>query len=160
MSPLMVTYHRLPAGTVVWVSGEVDATNSAQLEIFLAGVHPRSQEPLLLELSGLSFLDGSGLAVLLRARNRLQVAGGDLHVISPHTRVLRLLEITRLGPVMNLHPDLPCALQAVSPHTAATDFTAGPTCGLVADLTPAQLAAQNSPAAAVDVGVVLPPALT
>ncbi len=122
-----MAFRRLPAATVVWVSGEVDVTNSAQLGTFLADVHPRPQEPLLLELSGLSFLDCSGLCVLIDARDQVQAAGGGVHVVSPHPRVLRLLEITGLGRVVSLHPDLPRALQAVNPHTAATatDVTAG-----------------------------------
>lgn len=116
----MMTHRRLSAGTVVWVRGEVDTTNSDQLESFLAGVHPRPEEPLLLELSGLCFLDSSGLAVLIRARNQLLAAGGDLHLISPHSRVMRVLEVTGLAAFISVHPDLPHALAAIAFEEGST----------------------------------------
>ncbi|MDP9841708.1 STAS domain-containing protein [Streptosporangium lutulentum] len=94
MTPLSLTSQYLPGGTVVWVTGEVDATNSARLLTSLDQAHPRPQEPLLLDLSALTFLDCSGLATLLHTRARLAAAEGRLSLAAPHERVRRLLELT------------------------------------------------------------------
>jgi anti-anti-sigma factor len=112
VTPLSLTCQYLPGGTVVWVTGEVDATNSARLLASLDQVHPRPQEPLLLVLSALTFLDCSGLVTLLDTHARLVAAGGRLHLAAPHERVRRLLELTGHAGLFEVHHTLDEAVAA------------------------------------------------
>lgn len=55
-----------------------------------------------LEMSGLSFMDSSGIAVILRAKKRLLETGGELIVLDPSplsARVLAASGVDRLVPV-------------------------------------------------------------
>nr|MDQ3643802.1 STAS domain-containing protein [Actinomycetota bacterium] len=50
-------------------------------------------------LSGLAFIDSSGLSVLATGLNRLRAAGGDLALRSPSPATMKALEITGLTSV-------------------------------------------------------------
>jgi anti-sigma B factor antagonist len=116
---LSLTCQYLPGGTVAWVAGEVDATNSARLLTSLDQAHPRPQEPLLLDLSALTFLDSSGLVTLLHIRARLAAADGRLHLVAPHERVRRLLDLTGLAGLFEMHHTLDEAVAAAGLQTTA-----------------------------------------
>lgn len=84
-------------GPAVTVSGELDPHTAAQLqealnEVLAAGGVTR----VVLDLSGIRFIDSSGLRVLLAANESLMRAGGQLTLRAPSAAVMRLLEITDL----------------------------------------------------------------
>jgi anti-sigma B factor antagonist len=124
VTPLSLTCQYLPGGTVLWVAGEVDATNSARLLASLDQAHPHAQEPLLLDLSALTFLDSSGLVTLLRTRTRLAAADGQLHLAAPHERVRRLLELTGLAGRFEVHHTLDEAVTAAGLQAKAWSASA------------------------------------
>ena len=119
MTPLSLTSQYLPGGTVIQVVGEVDATNSARLLAFLDQAHPRPQEPLFLDLSALTFVDCSGLMTLLDTRVRLAAAKGRLHLAAPHKRVRRLLDLTGLAGLFEMHHTLDEAVAAAGLRATA-----------------------------------------
>jgi anti-sigma B factor antagonist len=114
-----LTCQYLPGGTVARVAGEVDTTNSARLSASLDQAHPRPQEPLLLDLSALTFLDSSGLRTLLDTRARLAAAEGRLHLVAPHERVRRLLDLTGLAGSFEVHHTLDEAVTAAGLRATA-----------------------------------------
>ncbi|MGI5283867.1 STAS domain-containing protein [Nonomuraea polychroma] len=110
MTPLSVEGRRLNAGVLIIVAGEVDATNAEYLKSRIDGLH-RPGQALVLDLSGLAFLDSSGLAVLIGAAERAH--GAVLHLAGPHSRVRRLLEITGAWQAMTVHESVEQAIAAV-----------------------------------------------
>ena len=79
---------RVKEGRVV-VSGEIDGYSAPALAEVLREFG-RSQDQIRLDLSGVTFIDSSGLHALLRLRDALPV----LHVVVVSARVARLLEMT------------------------------------------------------------------
>ncbi len=82
------------------LEGELDHHRAqemlGELERQLELVLPRR---LTLDLGGLSFMDSSGIAVLLRARRGMEALGGELrvvHVPPQAARVLRAAGLDRL----------------------------------------------------------------
>ena len=73
--------------------GELDhhAANAAMREIdgILDRLLPRD---CALDLSGLNFMDSSGIAVILRLHKRMKLTGGRLAVIDPAPQPLRVLD--------------------------------------------------------------------
>ena len=62
-----------------------------------------------LDLSGLRFMDSSGIAVILRLRRRMQDVGGHLRVKDPPPQPLRVLDIAgvrRLVPIFVTEKEL------------------------------------------------------
>jgi len=86
---------------VVTLSGEVDADNCAAVSEGLLA-DKRIAPTLELDVSGLTFLDSSGISALLRVKSDLEADGHDLKLISPTASVRRVLEITGLLGVFGL----------------------------------------------------------
>lgn len=92
--------------TVMEVRGEIDILTamplSARLDTLTAGPCP----DLVLDLRPVTFIDGSGLRLLCRARNRVLARQGRLRLVADSDRLLRILRIALLGGVFEILPDL------------------------------------------------------
>jgi anti-anti-sigma factor len=88
-----VTSHDIEGGRVFTLSGELDVTTSQGLAERLTG---RPGSLVVLDLSGLSFMDSSGIGAIHAARRLSIKNGGTLVVCRPSPQVLRVLEITGL----------------------------------------------------------------
>lgn len=84
-----------PGCRVIAVAGEVDLAVTEQLIDALRQMADDDQ--VFVDLSGCEFLDSTGLAVLVRARNELRDEGHRLAVFAPSAQVARLLEVTGLA---------------------------------------------------------------
>lgn len=96
--------------TICRVAGEVDISTAPALhEHLLAALAGLGQE-VLLDLSGVTFMDASGLRVLVLVNRLLQERGGTLHLLAPAPVICRLLEVTGLTgqfPVYSTSPGPP-----------------------------------------------------
>jgi anti-sigma B factor antagonist len=91
-----VNVQRGIGGTVVAISGEIDISCSNWVLDELARAMRRYDPHLMLDLSGLTFLDCAGLAVLLKARRRAENHGGSLHIVAVSGHVSRMIDLTGL----------------------------------------------------------------
>lgn len=57
----------------------------------------------VLDFSGLTFMDSSGVAVLLRAKKLLDRTGAGITVLSPPEQARRVLELAGLGQMLEQH---------------------------------------------------------
>jgi anti-anti-sigma factor len=76
---------------LVRVLGELDAGTAPQLDTVLRPLEARRCE---LDLARVSFMDTSGVTLLLAHRNRAAAAGGSLWVLDLSTAVQRILDLT------------------------------------------------------------------
>jgi anti-anti-sigma factor len=84
-----------PGTRDVQVEGELDLAVAGQLdEVLSAAVEECTQ--VLVGLERCAFIDSSGIAVILRAYNRMQEDGNRLVVYAPTDQVLRVLSMTGL----------------------------------------------------------------
>jgi anti-sigma B factor antagonist len=93
------------------VAGEVDVYTASDLRervIQLAGhaVH------ILADLRPVTYLDSTGLGVLVGSLRRLRVRDGSLTLVSDTDRILRLFRVTGLDRVFVLRPSLQQAVTA------------------------------------------------
>ena len=96
MQRFKVTKQELQPGCVdVQVEGELDLAVAPELdEVLTAAV--AECDRVLVGLQGCAFIDSSGIAVILRAHNRMQEEGRRLAVYAPVDQVLRVLSMTGL----------------------------------------------------------------
>jgi anti-anti-sigma factor len=80
--------------TLVTVAGECDLHTGRQLRDMLTSEVSRGARRMILDLSGLSFMDSTGMQILLSVRTVLSVRGGTLALVSPQRVVARILELT------------------------------------------------------------------
>jgi anti-anti-sigma factor len=94
---------------VLRVSGEIDIIGAPALR---AALIPALEDVaiVVLDLSEVSFLGSSGLAVLVEAREKAQPMGRELRLVCASRIVLRALEATGLRELFVVHPDLASAL--------------------------------------------------
>jgi anti-sigma B factor antagonist len=87
---------------VVALRGELDVADAASVAAALAAVAVR-ERTVIVDLTGLEFIDSSGVAALVLARKQARRAGGDLLLAAPQDQVLRVLAVTRLAEVFSVH---------------------------------------------------------
>lgn len=80
---------------LVAVDGQIDSHTAVGLDDALAEI--AADRNVSVDLSAVSFIDSSGLRVLVRAEKRHSGGGGALTLLSPSEAVARLLEITGLA---------------------------------------------------------------
>jgi anti-sigma B factor antagonist len=96
--------------TVVAVTGEVDAHTAPALQ---AELNPLSQVPgaaLVVDLSGVDFIDSTGLGVIVTTLKHVREADGTLDVVVCTPRVLKVFALTGLDVVIPLHETRAAAL--------------------------------------------------
>lgn len=95
---------------VVTVSGEVDIASAPVLRETLLSVLAEGPHQLVIDLDQVTFLDSTGIGVLVAAFRRATEAGGSMGVVCHSKRSLRVLEITGLTKVFTFHDSVATAL--------------------------------------------------
>ncbi|HWL43974.1 MAG TPA: STAS domain-containing protein [Ilumatobacter sp.] len=100
-APLTIT--RTESG--IAVVGEIDAHTAPAVAAALAAAE---HEPLVIDLSGVEFVDSSGLRVLLEAHQTRQAAGGSLVLSQPSPAVQRVLDVSGVDEYLDVssQPDV------------------------------------------------------
>ncbi|MBS1879117.1 MAG: STAS domain-containing protein [Actinobacteria bacterium] len=97
---------------VLAVRGEIDLGTAPQLEGPLADA-VEAKEPLLIDLSECEFIDSTGIAMIVRAWQRIADGGaadGRVVICATNEQVRRVLEITGLELSIPIHASREAAL--------------------------------------------------
>ena len=92
---MALTLHICPAdgGAVVWASGDVDTNVAETFQDMMLAVMRGHRPSLLLDLSGVSFMDCAGLRALLLTQRRAGMRGGSVSLIAESPAVRRIIDI-------------------------------------------------------------------
>jgi anti-sigma B factor antagonist len=99
-----------PGTAVLAVRGELDTLTAPELEIALRELLDGSEARSVVDLSGVTFLASSGLAVLIKAAHRAEAGDRALHLVVSSRAVLRPLEVTGSDQLFTIYPALDAAL--------------------------------------------------
>jgi len=94
---------------VLPLHGEIDLHVSPQIATSLQATIARKPAQLLVDLSGVTYVDSSGLAALIDAMQRVQQYGGKFGIVGLQETVRSIFEIARLDQVFRIFPDLESA---------------------------------------------------
>ncbi|GAA2435543.1 anti-sigma factor antagonist BldG [Actinomadura vinacea] len=103
--------------TVVKISGEIDVFTSPRLRENLLDIIDNGALHLVVDLSDVTFLDSTGLGVLVGIYHRLRARDGSMSFMGVNDRVRRVFHVTQLTKIFVLHRSLE---EAVAAHEAAT----------------------------------------
>lgn len=67
---------------------------------------------LILDLSGIEFLDSAGLGLLMILYGNMKVRGGQLRLVAPGAKVLEVLKMTHTDSILPIDRNLEAALAA------------------------------------------------
>jgi anti-sigma B factor antagonist len=96
------------------VTGEVDASNVADLSQRLLAAVPNRARALVLDLSETSYIDSSGISLIFDAAARLRNRHQELRlVVTPRSFVGEVLAAVSMERSVAIDPALDAALQAV-----------------------------------------------
>ena len=84
---------------VISVTGELDLHTSPRLRDALLSHLANDARNLSVDLSGVTFIDSTGLSVLIAALRRARSVGGDVRLRAPSRQTYKVLELTKLTEV-------------------------------------------------------------
>src|SRR3954463_13909164 len=118
MELLTLTHRRLPGTTIDSGGGEIAALTARELEAWLPEVLHEGDD-LVFDLSELTFLDTSGLRILLLACERTRRLGGTPGLAALQRGPARVVEITGIAAAVPVHSTVEDALGARAGATAS-----------------------------------------
>lgn len=83
--------------TVLTIAGDVDCNRTSELSSLFA--ESGDDHSVVVDVSGVTFIDSSGLRLFLDEHRRRDERGHRLVLRSPSSAMLRLLELTKLADV-------------------------------------------------------------
>lgn len=110
---------------VVSLRGELDLSRGPDLEAVLLEAEQSDVTRILVDLGELTFIDSTGLGVLVRAAARARSNGDRLRITSPQDQVASIFRLTELDTHLPLHSRT-SALQPHTPRDAVRSPNEGP----------------------------------
>ncbi|MFL6053323.1 MAG: STAS domain-containing protein [Actinoallomurus sp.] len=106
---------RLAGHTVITIRGDLDFATTATVRDRILTIVKDATTPLIIDLSGVSFCDASGLAMLVGTGRRAALHGVTVALAAPRPVVSKLLRITSLDRAFPIHPTLASAQAGCAP---------------------------------------------
>jgi len=95
---------------VLPLEGEIDLHVSPQVSASLSSIIAQKPSQVVVDLSKVTYIDSSGLAVLIEAMQNVDNYGGKFSLCSLQDGVRPIFEIARLDQVFRIFPDESAAL--------------------------------------------------
>lgn len=113
MSRDLTLDHRTEAGAeVVTAAGEIDVYTAAELREVLVPISNTSQA-VVLDLEQVTFLDSTGLGVIIGALKRARAHDGSLVLVCTQERILAIFRLTGLTKVLPAYATTAAAIAAI-----------------------------------------------
>ena len=104
---------------VLHVTGEIDIYTAPMFKQAVVNLVSEGNKDVIIDLSGVTFMDSSGFGTLLGATRRLRPSGGGLHLAGPNSTIQRMLRLTRLDSIMRIYDSPEEAVKAISSSAGA-----------------------------------------
>ena len=102
--------HRDGTWSVLTLAGDLDVVGGPDLrEQVMTEVH-QGNHALVMDLTGVDFIDSFGLGVIVGALKRVRLLDGELRLVVPEPRIRRVFEVCDLDRVFDLHTTVESAL--------------------------------------------------
>jgi anti-sigma B factor antagonist len=99
---------------IIRVAGEIHATTAPEFSARLNSAIESGRNRVVLDLTGVEFIDSTGLSVLLNGLRRVTRVRGAMVLACANPTVLRLFEITKLDSTFEILPSCDEAIERMS----------------------------------------------
>jgi len=130
---MALTLHVCPgdSSAVVWASGDVDTNMAEVFRDMMLRVMRRHSPSLLLDLSGVSFMDCAGLRALLLTQRLAEMRGGSVCLIAESPAVHRIIDLSACVTFSRFASGSPssapsCSACSAEPNCTTTGPSSGP----------------------------------
>lgn len=95
---------------------DLDASNSDEFKK-IAGQYAQGRSKVIMDLSGIGFMDSAGLGAILSIFKKVRADGGEFRVCGLSDEVKALFELVRMQRLFEVYPDKESAVRASEePH--------------------------------------------
>jgi anti-sigma B factor antagonist len=102
-----------PGITVVHMTGKIVLGPDCQgLEVLVHELLKKDENKVIFDLSGVSYIDSTGMGVIVSCLSRVMKAGGGLRLAGVADRVRHLFKITRLDNIIAFYPTVLAAAES------------------------------------------------
>ena len=92
-----------PSGVTIWLSGELDHHAARSLREQIDGAVDRTgAKRLRLDFEGVTFMDSSGIGLVMGRYRLMQLAGGRLSVTGASERIQKIMRLAGLDRLLSL----------------------------------------------------------
>jgi anti-sigma B factor antagonist len=102
--PFHISVSQMEDRCLMVLSGELDVSTAPLFREYLVGVTGDIATDLVLDIGLLTFIDSTGLSLLVSEHKRLSARGSSLTIFSPTPMARRLFEISGLTSILAIVP--------------------------------------------------------
>ena len=107
MAAMEFYYHELDRSVLILsADGGLNADTAADFVQQLEALIDEGVKQMIIDCSKLTYISSYGIGVLIRLHNRLAKHGGDVKIAAPQSFVLQAMNVTRLGRIFEIYPDV------------------------------------------------------
>jgi stage II sporulation protein AA (anti-sigma F factor antagonist) len=106
---------------LVTVEGYLDLDTATEFQAHLANQLHHGRRHFLLDLSGVPFMDSSGMNIILRVYQEARELPGSVHVIDPTPAVRRVLDLTGVSITVPISDEVDDALALIDRPQASPE---------------------------------------
>ena len=117
---MLINSHSIEEATVVAPEGRCDRRTAPTLAEWLEAMTRSGANRIIVDMGGVTFMDSTGLATLIRFMKQCRVAGGDLCLANLHQPVRIIFELTRLDSAFTICPTVDAAVDTFAIDRAAS----------------------------------------
>lgn len=98
---------------IIELEGEVDVYTAPQLKQQLVRLLESDTKELVVDLTKVDYLDSTALGVLIGGLRRMRERDGNMVLVCPSPRILRVFEITGLDKIFEIYNSLDDAAESM-----------------------------------------------
>ncbi len=112
---VQIAQHEIEPGvTVVTLTGKVMlGAGTAAIEELITGVLAQGGRKIVIDLSGVTHIDSTGIGTFIASLGKVMQAGGALAMVGASGVVREGFRVTRLDSVFRFYPDVESAVRAL-----------------------------------------------
>lgn len=97
---------------VVAPRGDLDLATTGEFKAHVDALLADGAHDFVVDMTGIRFMDSSGLGALVHLFKRVRMGEGDVRVAAVPPLVMQVFELTRLDRVFDIFPDVDAAVSA------------------------------------------------
>lgn len=98
---------------VIAFGGDIDVASAVTVRDALDRVIAAGHHRIVMNLDEVTFLDSTGLGVMVGRLKAVRDVGGDMHLVCTTARIMRVMAITSLDEVFTIHASTEDAVAAL-----------------------------------------------
>lgn len=98
-----INVRNVDKAVVLDINGEIDLYNAPEIKSKITELMESGKSDIIINLEKVSYIDSSGIGVLISSLSNLKKAGGSLKIINVFASVRKVFELTKLTSFFDIY---------------------------------------------------------